>query len=319
MEFNKTYLPNEEIKRKKIFLENLSTLRYHNLKHIAGLSTFQMGINNLSDMSFKEFRKMQSPDENEFVVITENKIFNQPEIKYSSFKDDDIVIPKQFDWRDHIKMTSVKNQRNCGSCYAFAVVGAIESLIYRETRNAVELSAQEIIDCAKIYHAYVNGCNGGSELAALGYILDNGLSYEKDYPFTGKEGTCRKNETLNRYHANFTELITTKGTNEDSLIKQLILYGPAIVSIDHLHESFMRYSKGIYYEPDCSTDYEKTSHTVLLVGYGSENGENYWIVRNSYGESWGENGYFRIARNKNNHCLLASFSFSIYTDKNLFS
>lgn len=316
MDFNKTYSPSEEIKRKNIFMENLGTLRYHNLKHITGLDSFQLGLNDLSDISFQEFRNVQSPEDYKDIKANESSSFDVSKIIVSDFEEEKIKVPKQFDWRDHIKMASVKNQKSCGSCYAFAVVGAIESFISMETGYLVELSVQEIIDCAKLYSGYIKGCKGGSELAVLRYIMDHGLSYEKDYPFTEKEGLCRKNETHERYQANFTNLITVRGNDEESLVKQLLLYGPTLISIDHLHESFMRYSKGIYYEPDCSSDYEETSHTALLVGYGSENGKDYWIVRNSFGKSWGEEGYFRIARNKNNHCLIASFAFSLYAHEN---
>jgi C1A family cysteine protease len=91
--------------------------------------------------------------------------------------------------------------------------------------------------------------------------------------------------------------------DEIEMKKSLVKHGPLIISIDHLNESFMRYKSGIYYEPNCT---EQNSHAVLLVGYGSENGNDYWIVKNSFGKLWGENGFFRIARNKKNHCSIAT-------------
>jgi C1A family cysteine protease len=279
-----------------------------------------MGLNELSDMSFKEFLKLHSPFEDEKFEFKSDEL-DLPKIIYSNFDFTGLKIPEQFDWRDKIKMTSVKNQGNCGSCYAFTAVAAIESFIYRKTGKTVELSVQEVIDCAKNHQAYgINGCNGGPTITGIKYFIDHGLSYAIDYPLTGTEGPCRKNETLERYQANFTKLITSyfvfdfDEPSENLLVKQLFLYGPTVVSIDHLHESFMRYSSGIYYEPKCTKDYKRTSHSVLLVGYGSENGNDYWIAKNSMGKSWGENGYFRIARNKNNHCLIAFYAYSIYKE-----
>lgn len=275
-----------------------------------------MGINKFSDVSFDEFLQVQSPDfnipskEDESWKFLGSPYFNT---EHSDFEMSSAEIPNNFDWRDHIKMTSVKDQKNCGSCYAFATLGAIESLIYRQTRQVVDLSEQEIIDCGRGY--YIAGCNGGSEAGAIEYISQNGLSYEHEYPYTGERGPCRRNETTDRYQATFTKLLTPiKPNSETTLMRQLLLYGPVIISIDHLHESFMRYSSGIYYESNCKTSGDKSSHIVMLTGYGSEKGQDYWIIKNSFGQRWGEKGYFRLARNRNNHCLIATEPFSLDTN-----
>lgn len=280
----------------------------HNLKYLNNLSTFKYEINAFADMTFKEFhgintlKGLNEDYDRELLVINIHKV---------KFEEQNSKTPRAFDWRDRGHVTSVKNQATCGSCYAFAVLGAFESFVFNRTGKIVDLSEQEIVDCGSGY--YIAGCNGGSDMGVLSYIETKGISYETEYPYEAKRQLCRTNATNHaRVNVKFEKIIINdEAGDEDALMQQLLTHGPVITAIDHLHESFMRYSSGIYYESDCNDSNRYTSHSVLLVGYGSENGVDYWTVKNSFGIEWGEKGYFRVARNKNNHCMIASESYSI--------
>lgn len=200
------------------------------------------------------------------------------------------------DWRLSGAVTSVKDQKLCGSCYIMAVIASIESHLFLTKGELLDLSVQEVVDCGGKFQG---GCDGGLPTLVLYYVnTKGGISLESDYPYEGVKNTCRSG--LNQ-RKNISNLIFQKNPNYDEEVMQeaLINYGPIVVFFDIAHESFMRYSSGIYYDPECS---QETNHVGLLVGYGSDNGADFWIVKNSYGESWGEDGYIRIARNQQNHC-----------------
>lgn len=273
------------------------------MKYLSNLESFTYDINDFADISFEEFYKintMQGP------IEEYTKEFLNFQVQLFDYKNQTVEIPPSFDWRSYGQVTSVKNQKACGSCYIFAVFGAVESYIINKTEQIVDLAEQEIVDCGRGY--FTAGCNGGSDIGVFSYLDKNGVHYEEDYPYTAQRGVCRRNET-NRMELKFNVLSNKQSGDEEALMKQLLLHGPVITSIDHIHESFMRYSRGIYYESECSTTH--STHSVLLIGYGSENGVDYWTVKNSFGEKWGEGGFFRIARNRNNNCMIATESYSI--------
>jgi cathepsin L len=132
---------------------------------------------------------------------------------------------------------------------------------------------------------------------------------EKKYPYKSSKQNCQK--SIHKYNYKIKRIIdlySNKG-NERHLQQALVKYGPIATYIHHNHESFKSYSSGIYYESSCKP--KETTHVVLIVGYGSDKGHDYWIIKNSMGTGWGEKGYMRIARNKNNHCGIASYPYVI--------
>lgn len=295
VDFNRTFetSQDEEI-RENIFWENLKSISHHNLKFRRDRVSFKLGINKLTDMTFDEYSNMYTP--NETIKKLAKKLAEgikfTPKILYDGKGDSDI--PESFDWRDRGAVTGVKDQGTCGSCYAMATIGAVESQLFIESGKLVELSEQEIIDCAGLtYNSF--GCAGGAAFRVFDYIKDKGISLAADYPYEEEAGTCRAAKKEKIPLKGYGFVLANKG--DDVLLKALVNFGPLVVSIDIDHESFQKYSSGIYYEPTCT---DKVNHGALLVGYSKD----YYILKNSFGEKWGERGFFRIARNRGDACSI---------------
>lgn len=188
--------------------------------------------------------------------------------------------------------------------------------------KSVSLSPQNIVDCA----TSANGCNGGGNKIAYNYIKNNGgVNSFPSYPYKAAQSACKYNSSA--VAGTTTGYIQSTQFDENALKNSVYLNGPHSIAIDSAHSSLQLYKSGIYYEPDCSST--KTDHSVILVGYGtnSTTNEDYWIVKNSWGTGWGMNvssyfdsmlrniliffplqGYFYLARNRNNHCGVATYA-----------
>lgn len=211
---------------------------------------------------------------------------------------------RELDWRKRGAVTAVKNQGTCGACWAFSATGAIEGQHYLKTKNLVSLSEQNLIDCSGRYGN--NGCNGGNAFRAFNYVRDNGgVDTEMSYPFEERDGSCMFSRSSVGATVRGFNWVTPQG-DENALLEAVTTVGPVSVMIDANHNTFYHYNgDGVYYEPSCSS--VKHDHAVLVVGYGTENGKDYWLVKNSWGsDDWGRNGYILMARNRNNNCGIAS-------------
>ena len=199
------------------------------------------------------------------------------------------------DWRNSGKVTPVRDQAQCGSCWAFGSVAATESLILQKTTkytsSNLDLSEQEVVDCA-----VGNKCNGGSTYNGLSYIQKSGITTEANYPYKAVAGTCKKYTKVARVGG----IKTHTDKNENTLVSVVNSY-VTTVGIDASKSSFQLYKSGIYNEPRCSTS--TIDHTVTVVGYG----DNYFIVKNSWGTSWGEKGYIKMTKNGSNQCCIACY------------
>ncbi|KAL1509140.1 hypothetical protein ABEB36_003925 [Hypothenemus hampei] len=265
----------EEMTRFNIFQENLKNIEEHNALYAQGLVTYNKSINQFTDMTDEEFQALLT-------------LHAKPTLKTTPYVKLGVEIPTSVDWRSEGYVTGVKDQGNCGSCWAFSLTGSTEGAYYRKHKSLVSLSEQQLVDCNTVDA----GCNGGALDASFPYIEKYGLESEASYPYTAKDGTCKYDASkvvtkVSSYHS--------ISRDESSLEEAVATIGPVSVAMDATYLS--SYSSGIYSSSKCSPS--GLNHGVLVVGYGTENGSKYWIVKNSWGASWGEQGYFKLLRGVN--------------------
>ncbi|XP_022381880.1 cathepsin S [Lutra lutra] len=283
---------NEEVARRLIWEKNLKSVMLHNLEYSMGMHSYDLGMNHLADMTSEEVSSLMSS----------LRVPSQWQANVTYKSNSNQKLPDSVDWREKGCVTEVKYQGACGACWAFSAVGALEAQLKLKTGNLVSLSAQNLVDCST--ERYGNkGCNGGFMTEAFQYIIDNnGIDSEVSYPYKAMDGNCRYDSkhraaTCSKY----TEL---PFGSEDALKEAVANKGPVSVAIDAKHSSFFLYKSGVYYDPSCT---QNVNHGVLVVGYGNLNGRDYWLVKNSWGLNFGEQGYIRMARNSGNHCGIASY------------
>merc|ERR1712087_1096434 len=204
-------------------------------------------------------------------------------------------VPTAIDWTDNNGnyVTPVKNQGQCGSCWSFSTTGAIESrtaIANKQTGNdIVTLSEQELVDCSGSYGN--QGCNGGLMDDAFKYIQKaQGLCSEQENPYTAKDGTCVASSCGTRYDA----ISSYSDVTPDSFasMEEAVAQGPVSIAIEANQLAFQFYSSGVF-TGNCGTQLD---HGVLAVGYGVDGSQKYWKVKNSWGASWGMNGYILICK-----------------------
>jgi len=208
--------------------------------------------------------------------------------------------PDALDWRDSGVVNPVKDQAQCGSCWAFSAIQAMESAWAINHKTLYSLSEQNLVDCC------CSGCDGGVPSTAYNYVKkhQNGFfQYEDKYPYHATVGSCHF-DAAEASDAQIEKHITSLIFSETHLKDHVAQYGPASICIDASHASFQMYNSGIYDDSKCSSLF--LDHAVGCVGYGAENDIDYWIVRNSWGQDWGEAGYIRIRRNHHNRCGVSS-------------
>jgi len=196
-------------------------------------------------------------------------------------------IPESFNWVDKKVVNEVRNQGSCGSCWAFSAVGNIEGQFAIKHSKQVVFSPQQLVDCDHVDEDA--GCNGGLMESAFKYLESTkGLEVETDYKYTARDGTCKYSES--KGIAKVKGYKFAPSDNEDEIAEMLVATGPLAVALDATPLQY--YSSGIV-KKGCTTE---LNHGVLIVGYGVENGTQFWIVKNSWGGSWGERGFFRILK-----------------------
>lgn len=295
LKFGRTYSsPSEEARRKEIWLDNRRVVLVHNIMADQGIKSYRLGMTYFADMENDEYRRLISQGcLGAFNTSRRGSTF----LRLTDLTD----LPTTVDWRDKGYVTDVKDQKQCGSCWAFSATGSLEGQNFRKTGKLVSLSEQQLVDCSGDYGNM--GCGGGLMDNAFRYIQANGgIDTEDSYPYEAEDGDCRFNPAT--IGATCTGYVDVKEGDEDALQEAVATVGPVSVGIDAGHMSFQLYESGVYDEPDCSST--ELDHGVLAVGYGTDGGKDYWLVKNSWGLSWGSKGYIMMSRNKDNQCGIAT-------------
>ncbi|VDD80546.1 unnamed protein product [Mesocestoides corti] len=284
----------ENARRLAVFKHNLLYVRGHNRRYHAGLESYITDLNQFADLTSEEFiRKYLSlpraPPPRRRATLWRGSRPRQD-------------LPEEVDWRTKNLVTEIKNQGNCGSCWAFSATGALEGALAKKTGKLVSLSEQQLVDCSGDTGNL--GCNGGYMSNAFKYLEDHLIEPESAYPYRARDGTCKYNSSLGL--AKVTDIGGIPKENETALMEASATVGPISIGIDASALGFMFYRHGIYKSHWCSK--ENINHGVLLIGYGKLKGSPYWLVKNSWGKLWGMKGYIMMAKDYNNMCGIASLA-----------
>ncbi|XP_013870911.1 cathepsin L.1 isoform X2 [Austrofundulus limnaeus] len=297
LKFGRSYSSStEEAQRKQIWLNNRKVVLVHNIMADQGIKSYHLGMTYFADMENEEYRRLISKGclqaFNTSLPRRGSTFFGLPE---------GTPLPDTVDWRDKGYVTDIKDQKQCGSCWAFSATGSLEGQTFRKTGKLVSLSEQQLVDCSGDYGNM--GCDGGLMDYAFQYIKANGgIDTEVSYPYEAEDGQCRYNP--NTIGATCTGYVDVTQGDENALKEAVATIGPVSIGIDAGHMSFQLYEHGVYDEPECSST--ELDHGVLIVGYGTDQGKDYWLVKNSWGLQWGDKGYIKMTRNKNNQCGVAT-------------
>ncbi|XP_017155366.1 cathepsin L1 [Drosophila miranda] len=290
---NKTYSRNfDETRSLKAFEVNYKIIKDHNKNYQDGQTTFRLATNIMADMStegylknFLRLLKSQSnvADDNIAEIVGSSQMTN---------------IPESLDWRRKGFTTPSQNQQSCGSCYAFSIAESIEGQIFKRTGKILSLSEQQIVDCS-VSHGN-QGCTGGSLRNTLKYLQSTGgIMRSDDYKYVSKKGKCQFVSDLSV--VNITSWAILPVNNEQAIQAAVAHIGPIAVSINATPRTFQLYSDGVYDDASCVST--SVNHAMLVIGFGKD----FWILKNWWGDRWGESGYMRLKKGIN-LCGIANYA-----------
>ncbi|KAF4669530.1 hypothetical protein FOL46_001353 [Perkinsus olseni] len=273
----------EESERAAIFQANLEYIEEVNSQNLP----YKLGVNEYADLSFEEFSaQMLRP------IKVDEKMKEKMLVQA---EDDATDLPASVDWRDKNVLNPIKNQGDCGSCWAFSATGALEAQYAIATGKLLSFSEQQLVDCSGGYGN--EGCNGGIMDAAYNYTQHYGIDQESTYPYKAEDERC--DTSLEKRHdglpiggvTGFHMLAHT-----DSALMKAVAAAPVSIGMNADGTGFQFYKSGVYSSTSCNDEEGSIDHGVVAVGYGTEKGHDYYIIRNSWGTSWGSDGYFYLKR-----------------------
>jgi len=288
-QYQKVYSSGDFASRYEAFKNNLDYVESWNAENNG--VTLEMNVfADLSNAEFKQNHLGLAFDYENYTPVNEYV----PEVSVAD-------LPTSVDWRTQGAVTPIKNQGQCGSCWSFSATGSIEGAWKISGHQLVGLSEQNLMDCSTAEGN--QGCNGGLMDDAFKYVIkNNGIDSEASYPYQTQQGSCHY--ALSNRAAQISSYKDIPSKNETALQVASANIGPISVAIDASHESFQLYKSGVYHQLLCSQT--RLDHGVLVIGYGTDSGNDYWLVKNSWGTTWGQEGYIWMSRNKNNNCGIAT-------------
>jgi len=277
--YSKSYTTDAFFQRFTIFKANLDFIREHNAQELS----WDMGINQFADMSPAEFKAWVGS------FPPPPTTSNGVEQRFTGFG----TVPDKLEWNDKKAVTQIKDQGQCGSCWAFATTGVVESWWFIHngfTGTVADLSSQQLVDCSK---DTCYGCQGGWPYKALEYVSQKGLCATGAYPYTARDGQCKDSSCTPVVPAG--ALKGYLNVSGEPGILQALQDGPVSVLVEADTSAFQFYHSGVLDSPSCG---HQIDHAILATGYGALGGKNYWNVKNSWGVGWGDKGYVKIVRDK---------------------
>lgn len=283
-------------KRVSVFVNNKNMIEMHNANP---LRSFSMKMNRFGDWTREEFLNIMLPNHyRKDSSSTANEV-DPHEIPYEA-KVHPSMVPEAVDWRGTPAGGKVKDQANCGSCWAFGAVGSMEAAWNLYTGETLQLSEQQVMDCSWGYvpkrEGAASACNGGDAYVGISHIIDaGGIVNSSNYNYLGIGDYCKEKKLSKA--AKFLGFSRVPRYDDDALMEALYSRGPLAVSMDASQDSFTFYSSGVYQESKCMWRVDDLDHSMMLVGYGTDPDHGpYWLIKNSWSKHWGDEGYIKISR-----------------------